>query len=412
MGAPKSGMGAAGRSGAGRSVLTLECAGQAGTTVDYDSRVLAVIRGQDGPTGLVYTAQAIDPDRFTGQVRGRDEDRVAVVRRFDFGKGVIWEHPFPYFDAFEDGHYARVGDVLVLPSLEGLAGLDVHSGESRWSLRRGGRVDEELLVNDRGEVLAIFSDESFVRVAADSGQRAGKGRVDGQEQDPREECMNPLWGGEPDRIQVGDKVGEAVGGGMEIRDLLPTDGDGEYVHSVDVDLGGVLRNPPGGATVSTETMRVVAPGVEDEYEYGLVTIPVSGWEVSSGGSFVHGDRLVFAVAREDRVDEEERETTTGLAVYELSTMRQRLLVKVGKPGRRRASIDGVYGVDGYAVVRMEDSAVFGDDFDPDGGIPHYDVQFLVDLESGLSPVVARLAGDDRYLSRVFRGRDEVWAGLL
>ena len=394
--------------GMGRSGLTLERVCDEGTTMDHDSRVVGVIRGRDGPEGLVYTACAVDPALFAGQVRGKSVDKVAVVRRVDFGRGVVWEHPFPYFDAYEDGHYVRAGDVLVLPSLErGLEGLDVHTGASLWRLQRSGRIDEELMLNDRGEVIAAFSNDTFVRLDPSSGKRLSGGNVDKQDRDPREECMSPLFGGEPDRILVGDKVVELESEGIVIRDVLSTDDEGEYVHRADGNLDSLADSPPRGARVTRETMQVVADGINREIEYASMTIPIPGWEIDGTGACVHGDRLIFPVTKNERDG-----TTTGLAVYELSTMRQLLLVTLGKPARPRADISGVYCVDGYAVLRTEDSAVFGDAFDPASGIPYYDVHFLVDCERSLSPVVARLASDDCYLSRVFRERKEVWAGLL
>jgi len=321
---------------------------------------------------------------------------------------VVWEHPFPYSDAYEDGHYVRTGNVLVLPSLErGLEGLDVHTGDSLWRLQRSGRIDEELMLNDRGGVVAVFSNDSFVRLDPGSGKRLSGGNVDKQDRDPREECMSPLFGGEPDRIQVGDKVVELESEGIVIRDVLATDDEGEYVHRADGNLDSLANNPPRGARVTQETMQVVADGINRELEYAGMTIPVAGWEVAGTGVCVHGDRLIFAVTKSEGDG-----PTTGLAVYELGSMSQRFLVTVGKPARSRSSIDGVYCVDGYAVMRLEDSAVFSDAFDPASGIPHYEVHYLIDCERSLAPVVARLAGDDRYLSRVFRERREVWAGLL
>jgi len=378
------------------------------STLSYDTRIVAAVRKAGGLKGLVYTATAPNADKFAAQVEDADAE-VAVVRRLDFDSGVVWERPFPYPEAFEEQHYVRAGEVLVMPRLNGgITGVNVETGRALWELPHDESPGEGMGVNVKGQVVAPFEDRSFVIVDPASGAEIQRGRLPPGEDKPEGEgVVNWFSWARPDTILVGEHVVEVEEEGIRVRPTFGGSDELGFVHKVSGGLASLMRKPPAGAAVSQQSTTVIWSGGTEQHDYQALVLEVGDWQLEDCAWFVDGKVLGVGLLKERR-----KGNSTGFAAYDLKSMKQLCLLELGKPKREEADVDWAYAVDGFALVRVDDCVIYGEEYAEGEEIEYGPAIFVIDQAGSKPAVVARLALDEGYNCRLYDRGKQTWRGML
>jgi len=372
-----------------------------GSTFDRSSRVLGVVRGPSGVSGLVYTGLSASMRDHPGIPREEGRRRVGVIRCLDLDQGVRWEHPFPTWEAYDELHVVRTRDRIVLPGRERgeLVALDLATGAVRWRWARDHHLRaDELGLDTAGDVLALYGDRHFAVLDPDSGTPKRQGRHD---EDDEPICfINPFTRASPDQLLVGDCRVRVEHDGFRVEErFFESDG---YV----VRLPGRLEQFLRGGEVHT---RERDDGTEESWRSARV--PYEGdLKLNHGRWFIDGDRVGLALCGVDYGDPER--WTTGFSLYHLPGLRHVGSLPFGLDDRRFGEVEHAYSVDEVAVVHTYDRPLVGDDLGEVDPYRGYEAVFLIDLRSGTPTLLGRLTVDHRYPSRIFEGERERWIGVL
>lgn len=373
-----------------------------GSTFRERSRILGVVRGPAGIQGLVYTGLAADPRGWPEAPGDARPQPSAVVRRFDVGTGVRWEHEIPW-SAYEDVRVARSRDRIVVPGDESgsLVGLDALTGRVCWTWRHEGRLRGRALgIDNEGYVLALYEDRCFAWLDPDSGAAKERGRHEPDEEPY--DAISPMRRETPEEIRVGDCLVELGDEAFLLSDEEEDEDTNPYVHRVQGQLDRFLH--PVLVAGSPRT-REQAPDLATS-RTGEVRLD-DGWHFERDEWFACGSRLGAAV--EKRRD---GRWWTAFALYDLAHVRLLGRAEFGRPGRPTGRLGPSYLVDEVAVVHCTDSPVDGDAFSEFDLRHGYPAAFLFDCRSDRPALAGRITESHGFPSRLFGGDEEVWVGVL
>ena len=140
-------------------------AGPADPIFHYRGRVLALDVNRRGPLPLramVYS--------------GLDGEQL-VLRRITFaekGYRIDWEHRTPFEHAI-DGYVVRLDDRILVPLRSGMMAIHTVTGKPCWELPHSAMLAKPPKVDDEGNVLLVFEDQSWMFVHPRDGATVREG---------------------------------------------------------------------------------------------------------------------------------------------------------------------------------------------------------------------------------------------